>query len=167
MKAPRYLFVAGTGRGAAAHPVWPGTDYPFDGEVDADGSWVAWRLTGANHRELGRSARVFPDLPAAQLDATTFSERVAEAETQILTIPRTAMWGWRMNLDGVGIATSSRAYLRHRECTYNVAAFAVAVAVAGVSQREPARPLRVPWQEARDELADAPGDLDGDAVAPA
>jgi hypothetical protein len=167
VKAPRFLFVAGTGRGAGAHPLWPGTHYPFEGEVDAEGSWVAWRLTGANHRELGRSARVFPDLAAARLDATTFHDRIGEAESAILTLPRTAMWGWRMTLHGLVIATSSRAYLRHRESAYSVTSFAAAVAAASLSEREPPRAWQVLSHETRDQPAHAPGDLDGDAVAPA
>jgi hypothetical protein len=139
VKLPRFLFVVGMGRGPTAHPVWPDVHQPFVGEPDEEGSWVAWRLTGANHRELGRSARVFPDLPTARGDALRVHERIAEAEAHILTIPHTGTWGWRLTLDGVGVATSSRGYLRHRECTYNVAAFVSAASIASLSDTEPPR----------------------------
>jgi hypothetical protein len=139
VKTPRFLFVVGVGRGAEAHPVWPDVHQPFEGEVDPDGSWIAWRLTGANHRELGRSSRVFADLSAARLDALTLHDRIEEAEAQILTVPHTGTWGWRLRLDDLPVATSSRGYARHRECTYNVAAFAAAASIAALSDGEPPR----------------------------
>jgi hypothetical protein len=133
VKSPRFLFVVGVGRGPEAHPVWPDVHQPFDGELDADGSWVSWRLTGANHRELGRSSRVFPDLVRARADAVVLHARVAEATATILTVPHTGTWGWRLLLDDEPVATSSRGYSRHRECTYNVAAFVTAAAIAALS----------------------------------
>lgn len=139
MKSPRFLFVLGVGRGPEAHPVWPDVHQAFEGELDPDGSWVAWRLTGANHRELGRSSRVFADLAAARADATALHERIADAQAQILTVPHTTTWGWRLHLDDVAVATSSRGYTRHRECTYNVSAFVAAAAVAELSNGEPPR----------------------------
>ena len=120
VKSSRFLFVVGIGRGPTAHPVWPDVHQPFEGEVDDDGSWVAWRLTGANHRELGRSARVFPDLATARLDALALHDRIPDAEALIVTVPNTGTWGWRLTVDEVAVATSSRGYARHRECAYNV-----------------------------------------------
>lgn len=139
MKSSRFLFVAGVGRGPAAHPVWPDVYQQFQGDVDADGSWVAWRLSGANHRELGRSARVFSDLVEARLDALVMHDRIGDAQAQIVTIPNLSAWGWRLSLDGVVVATSSRSYARHRECTYNVEAFAAAAAVAELTDADPPR----------------------------
>lgn len=150
MKVPRYLFVLGVGEGAAAHPVWPDLHQHFVGEVDVDGSWFAWRLTGANHRELGRSCRVFPDLASARDDAARLRERVSEAEVSVLTVPRTGTWGWRLRLDGVAVATSSRGYARHRECTYNASTFVAAAAVADLSDADPP-PV---WQLAETRLPD-------------
>lgn len=143
MKSPRFLFVVGVGRGAEAHPVWPDVHQTFEGELDADGSWVAWRLTGANHRELGRSSRVFPDLKTARADALAVHERIDEAQAHILTVPHTGTWGWRLRIDEEAVATSSRGYARHRECTYNVAAFMAAAAVAELAEGEPPRAWHV------------------------
>jgi hypothetical protein len=139
VKSPRFLFVVGVGRGPEAHPVWPDVHQSFEGELDADGSWVAWRLTGANHRELGRSTRVFADLTTARMDAATLHSRIVEAEAYILTVPHTGTWGWRLRLDDLPVATSSRGYARHRECTYNVAAFMAAAQIAEVSDGAPPR----------------------------
>jgi hypothetical protein len=127
------------GQGAEAHPIWPDVHQPFTGDVDKDGSWVAWRLTGANHRELGRSARVFTDLTQARLDAVALNEHIAEVQAQILTVPHTGTWGWRLQLNGISVATSSRGYSRHRECTYNVSAFVSAASIAGLSEGQPPR----------------------------
>jgi hypothetical protein len=144
VKSPRFLFVVGVGRGAEAHPVWPDVHQTFEGDVDENGSWVAWRLTGANHRELGRSSRVFTDLDAARLDAGVLHERIAQAQAHILTVPHTGTWGWRLRLDDLPVATSSRGYSRHRECTYNVAAFVAAAAVADLADAA----LPQVWQRA-------------------
>jgi hypothetical protein len=143
VKSSRFLFVIGVGHGPTAHPVWPDVHQAFVGEPDEDGSWVAWRLTGANHRELGRSSRVFRDLEHARHDACTVHEGIAAAEAHIVTIPNTGTWGWRMSLDEVVFATSSRGYARHRECTYNVAAFAAAAAAAEITDAEPTHPWQI------------------------
>jgi hypothetical protein len=139
VKSPRFLFVVGVGRGPEAHPIWPDVHQAFEGELDAAGSWVAWRLTGANHRELGRSSRVFSDLTLARADAQTLHERIATTEAVILTLPHTGTWCWRLMLDDVAVATSSRGYLRHRECAYNVSAFAAAAGIAELSDGDPPR----------------------------
>jgi uncharacterized protein YegP (UPF0339 family) len=137
VKTPRFLFVLGVGQGVAAHPVWPDLHQPFAGEVDGDGSWFAWRLTGANHRELGRSSRVYPDLASARSAALLLHDRIGEAEVTVVTVPRTGTWGWRLRLDNEVVATSSRGYARHRECNYNVSAFVSAAAVAETSGADP------------------------------
>lgn len=140
MKAPRFLFVVGVGRGEEAHPAWPDVYHLFEGELSTDGSWVAWRLTGGNHRELGRSSRVFPDVEHARENAVTLHDRIGEAQAHILTVPHTTTWGWQLQVDDVTVATSSRGYARHRECAYNVSVFAAAAAIAEVADAEPPRP---------------------------
>jgi hypothetical protein len=130
VNSPRFLFVAGFGRGVEAHPAWPDVHQPFRGTVNGDQSWVAWRLTGANHREIGRSSRVFPDVELAHLDAEAIRVRIADAKPQILTVPRTTSWGWRLMVDDVAVVTSSRGFARHGECAYNVSTFIAAVSRA-------------------------------------
>jgi hypothetical protein len=143
VQPPRFLFVVGVGRGAQAHPIWPDVHQSFEGELDPDGSWVAWRLTGANHRELGRSSRVFPDLDEARDHATALHDRAVEAQAKILTVPHTGTWGWRLTLDDLAVATSSRGYSRHRECVYNVSAFVAAAAIAELTDAELPRSWRL------------------------
>jgi hypothetical protein len=130
VKTPRFLFVLGFGEGVAAHPVWPDHHQPFEGEVDQDGSWFAWRLTGANHRELGRSSRVYPDLGSARDAVRWLQSGIERAAVAIVTVPRTSIWGWRLRIDDQPVATSCRGYARQRECNYNAAAFLAAAAIA-------------------------------------
>jgi uncharacterized protein YegP (UPF0339 family) len=134
VKNPRFLIVLGVGQGVAAHPVWPDLHQSFEGQVDGDGCWFAWRLTGANHRELGRSSRVYPDLGSARDAIVALASRVEQTEVAILTLPRTGTWGWRLRLDDQPVATSSRGYARRRECMYNLEAFLSAAATGVVPE---------------------------------
>ena len=59
-----------------------------------------------------------------------------EAQAKILTVPHTGTWGWRLTLDDLAVATSSRGYSRHRECVYNVSAFVAAAAIAELTDAE-------------------------------
>jgi len=127
---PKVLFLAGAGRGGDARPPWPGLHNPFDGEVDATGRWVAWRLVGANHRELGRSTVVFPTLDRARAAVGMLAVRIADLDGQVRTGAPGGAWTWRVALDDLPVATSSRSYSRQREAAYNIAAFLAAVPLA-------------------------------------
>ena len=135
MKSPRFLFVPGVGEGVAAHPVWPDLHQPFEGETDGDGSWFAWRLTGANHRELGRSSRVYPDLASARDAIVRLQAGIHAVDVAIVNPPCTGTWGWRLRVAGESVATSSRSYSRYRECAYNATAFLSATALAEIPDR--------------------------------
>lgn len=129
---PRFLLVSGVSRGGFAQPAWPDVASPLRGTTAADGSWVSWRLTGANHRELGRSVAVFPTA-AETLEAVEQlrddHERLAESVT---ASARDGRWTWRVQLGNDPVAISGRPYSRHRECLYNLEAFLAAVPVAHV-----------------------------------
>jgi hypothetical protein len=126
--------VLGVGEGAQAHPVWPDVYHRFAGVLSPDGSWVAWRLTGGNHRELGRSARVFPNVEQARDDALMLHERISEAEAVVSAVPHTTAWGWQLHVDDTSVATSSRGFARHRECVDNVVRFSEAAEAAELAE---------------------------------
>lgn len=111
----------------------------FEGELGDDGSWVAWRLTGANHRELGRSPRVFPNLDRARHHAQLVHDRIDDAAAEIVSLPHPATWGWQLRLEGFPLVTSSRGYARYRDAAYSLAACAAAAAIADVVVGEPPR----------------------------
>jgi hypothetical protein len=91
---------------------------------------VAWRLVGANNRELGRSSRTYADL-AACLDALAFlREHINEADSLLANASDTGLWLWRLNIGEQWIAVSGRSYLRRRECQYNLAQFVAEAPIA-------------------------------------
>jgi hypothetical protein len=112
--------------------VWPDAFRPFVGELDSEGTWAAWRLTTDNHREVGRSPRVFRSLGQAEVHACLVRAGATLAELHFVTLPRTRLWVWQLGLDGIDIATSSRGFARYRECEYNAQAFIGAATAAQV-----------------------------------
>jgi hypothetical protein len=140
MSSPRFHFVVGRGLGPAGRPPWPDRHRDFGGELDGDEGWTAWRLAGSNHRELGRSARVFAGLDSAQAAARQLQQVILGATVHISALPD-GSWAWRLSVGSDDVAASARGYARHRECLYNLDAFTSAVAVADLSPHLP-RPRR-------------------------
>jgi hypothetical protein len=130
--AASFGVIAGYGTAAAAHPPWPGQGQVFAGRAAADGSWYAWRVCGANHRELGRSVKVHPRLESALSAIEQLRAHLDRAVLSYLIAPSGGQWTWRLTIDTESVATSSRAYFRQREAAYAAAAFTAAVGVAVV-----------------------------------
>jgi len=76
---------------------------------------TSWRLLGSNHRELGRSADVFDDTSACLLAIKQLRESISNVDCQVLAHSTAGFWFWRMQLNTVAIAISSRLYQRRRE----------------------------------------------------
>lgn len=93
-----------------------------DAGISASAS-VAWRLVGANNRELGRSTRAYADLSACLESVTFLREHLGEADTLLANASNTGLWLWRLNIGEQWMAVSGRSYLRRRECQYNLAQF--------------------------------------------
>ena len=115
-----------------ARPTWPGQGQSFTGNTAADGSWYAWRVSGANHRELGRGLEVYPDLDGVLSAIEALQSGIDRTVLSLIIAPAGGHWTWRMSLDGRLVAMSSRAYYRQRECAYAAAAFTTSVRVAPV-----------------------------------
>ncbi|MDX6257953.1 MAG: hypothetical protein QOJ11_4287 [Frankiales bacterium] len=114
---PRFLFVSGV-----------------RGESDLSrATGVSWRLLGGNNRELGRSAQVFGGLEACHLSALDVQQRVGFATPELRSEAATGRWTWQLRLDGEPVAVAGRAYLRLRECQYNLAQFIAFAPAAGVA----------------------------------
>jgi hypothetical protein len=127
-----FAVIEGVGRDDDAHPTWPGQGQPFTGETADDGSWYAWRVSGANHRELGRGTEVYADLLAVLNAIETFQGCIDRVALSFLIAPPGSHWTWRMSLDGRLVAMSSRAYYRQRECAYGATVFTASVRVAPI-----------------------------------
>jgi hypothetical protein len=126
---PRFLFVSGV-----------------RGEADLTrATGVSWRLLGGNNRELGRSAQVFSGLEACHLSALDVQQRVSMATPELRSEAATGRWTWQLRLDGEPVAIAGRAYLRLRECQYNLAQFIAFAPAAGVAHamvgRRPGQPV--------------------------
>jgi hypothetical protein len=126
--AVRLLFVV-SGRAG----VWsaPGL-LPDQRQINLDG-WCAWRLVGANNREVARSARTFPTFHECYQGARYVQHRVAHATTTVRHDDVLNLWAWRAEIDGVPVATSGRLYQRHRECQSNVAQFLLLMPLAATA----------------------------------
>lgn len=132
MSSPRFVLVAGVARGGLSRPAWPDVSTSLTGRLAGDGSWVSWRLTGANHRELGRAMSVFPDALEALTAVDEVRVGVLSLQESVVASPRDGRWSWRLLLADELVASSGRSYSRHRECTYNLEAFLAAVPIAQV-----------------------------------
>ncbi|MEV7281485.1 hypothetical protein [Streptomyces sp. NPDC093111] len=125
MVPARFLYVM---LGARQRPV---------GEVPRFG----WRLVGANHRELGRSAQVFGDPGECRAAVVRLRERVGDART-LLTVADAAGgggWAWRLEIEGRPVAVAGRTYQRQRDCQFNLGQFLQVVPVAELAEQAPAR----------------------------
>ena len=127
---PRFLLVTGKAADGATVPRWPGGPLPFAGDTSADGTWIAWRLAGANNRELGRSARVYAGFGACRDSIVRLRADEADAHALVAMDYLSGFWGWQLELGGVTIAVAGRAYRRERECRYNLRQFLTAVRAA-------------------------------------
>jgi hypothetical protein len=90
--------------------------------INLDG-WCAWRLVGANNREVARSARTFPTFHECYQTARQVQRRLDGAALTVRHDDVLNLWAWRAEIDGIAVATSGRMYQRHRECQSNAAQF--------------------------------------------
>lgn len=128
---PRFLFVLGHQLCGRLTPAWPGCGR-VEQAGDCDGTWVAWRLAGGNHRELARSAAVFPSLAAARDSVGRLRGGLqrAVASTEVVR----GLWAWQLLIDDAPVAVASRLYQRPRECGYNLSIALAAIPIASVAE---------------------------------
>ena len=130
MALPRFLFVSGNSKNGVVVPAWPDRYSSAVGDVAPDGSWVAWRLSGPNNRELGRSAVVFADYAHCLHGAQALVAVLGDLHPLITLNQVTGLWTWRLELEGLAVAVSGRGHQRRRECEYNLDRFLTTAAVA-------------------------------------
>jgi uncharacterized protein YegP (UPF0339 family) len=87
-----------------------------------DGSF-AWRLLGANNRELGRSVSVYDDRDACEKAIVVLVEQLALATASIAHDNASGTWTWRLDAESGSLARSARGYARQRECRYGLGVF--------------------------------------------
>lgn len=100
--------------------------------------WSAWRLLGANNRELARSYTTYPDAEscaAAIKYLQSASDRLVPAFLPGLRLGR---WYWQTAAADVPLAVSPRSFGLRRECEHNVEQFLLAVSIGVVTISAPA-----------------------------
>jgi hypothetical protein len=112
---------------------WPGDWCTDQAPATATHSWSAWRLLGANNRELARSFTTYPDpesCAAAIRYLQSASDRLVPAFLPGLRLGR---WYWQTAVNEVPLAASARSFGLRRDCEQNLAQFLVAVATGVVT----------------------------------
>ena len=117
---------------------------------------VGWRLLGSNNRELGRSARAYPDAEAALAAVAEIRALAASAGAHIVHDPASGLWSWQLaDPEGAVAATSGRGFRHERECRYNLEQFRDAAPNAPAQDHAVVHEL--PWQRESAETLAAGG----------
>src|SRR5260221_13607425 len=95
MAQPRFLFISSPA----------GNDRPGLAGLESVPEHVAWRLLGANNRELGRSPVWYPDLDSCREAVRTLKREIGGVTPAItaVTLPGGA-WSWRLAFSGQPVA---------------------------------------------------------------
>ena len=88
-----------------------------------------WRLISSNNWELGRCSAPRRDLDTCVHEVLSLRESIDRAVEDVVADPKGG-WRWRLALDGVPIAVSSRSFLRRVECESTLAQFRKVAATA-------------------------------------
>jgi hypothetical protein len=75
-----------------------------------------WRLLAANNRDVARSARLFGDVDECLVAVAELRRQFDRSVPVALRIGRSE-WSWRLRVDDVDVAVSSRSYQRRLQCT--------------------------------------------------
>lgn len=136
MAQPRFQLLLGQSRQAPPRVVrLPGAESQRG--VRRRDAQVTWRLLGANNRELGRSARSYPDQAAGWESIELLKARLGKAEPRLSIVTPRGSWGWQLLLDTEEIAVSARLFSRLRECRYSIDQFLQKVPDAGLTVSPP------------------------------
>jgi hypothetical protein len=101
------------------------------GSSDDVGQRVWWRVTAANNRVLGRSARAFPTLADCRAHATALHDALDDVVTSLASDAR-GQWTWSAMLHADIAARSTRPFLRRIDCVRTLALFLAAARAADV-----------------------------------
>ncbi len=95
---------------------------------------VAWRLLGANNRELGRSPVWYPDVDSCREAVRALKREIGGVTPAIMSVALPGgAWSWRLAVSGTPVAMAGRHYHRQRECAYNLNHFVAAVPDARIA----------------------------------
>jgi hypothetical protein len=108
---------------------------------------IVWILVSPNNRPLGLGMKYHEAYVDCRESVVVLKANHTRLNPVESTVELTGQWTWRVELDGVDVAKSSRSYLRARECQYNLQRFLEAVPnaaiVAGARSARRGRPAAV------------------------
>jgi hypothetical protein len=104
----RFTMYIAPSRGRPGRPLAP------DDRVEA-GAQIGWRMLAANNREVARSAATFTAVEDC-VEAVVRLQRDVHHSVTIASRIGRADWSWRLRLDGIDVAASSRTYQRRLQC---------------------------------------------------
>lgn len=127
MAQRRFMLVSGYATpGTLAR--WPGEWLDHDvAHRHSAGAWSAWRLLGANNRELGRSRHVYPDVRECAESVLLLQQQILHVAPNFLVGLHTGTWHWELYLGRTAMAVSARPFERLRDCETGYAHFVRAV----------------------------------------
>lgn len=106
-------------------------EFEHSGEVS--GESVTWTLVSPNNRRLGQASGHFSTYEECLAAVQTLRTHANRALSATVAVDKHGRWAWRVDLDGVTVAVSTRGYLRQQECDYNLRRFLEALPEAGVT----------------------------------
>ena len=95
---------------------------------------MTWMLVSPNNRPLGRGGTSYPSTDDCRAAVRRLRERHTGATSTVSVMEGNQQWAWRVQLDGATVATSTRTYLRQRECSYNLHRFLAALPAAALDE---------------------------------
>jgi hypothetical protein len=110
---------------------WPGnwleaSDEAVGTETAGPRAWTAWRLLGANNRELARSYTAYPDVDSCRRAVSLLQEAHSLLDLDVRPRLPTGRWYWVAGVDGVCLAVSARWFRWRRDCERNLEQFVIA-----------------------------------------
>jgi hypothetical protein len=106
---------------------WPGEWFDDDPAPAATHSWSAWRLLGANNRELARSHGTYPDVASCAAAIRHLQSTGDQLVAAFRPGFQTGRWYWQASVDGVSLAISARPFDWRRDCEHNFDQFVAAL----------------------------------------
>jgi hypothetical protein len=95
---------------------------------------VTWRLLSGNNRDLGRAAGSFPDVDACVAAVHRLRAALSTSTVSVTSPDGRSRWTWRVAVDAVEVAVSSRMYQRRVQAEAAYAVFLTLAADAPVTE---------------------------------
>jgi hypothetical protein len=113
----------------------------LDNSGQAGTESIMWILVSPNNRRLGRAQRASASYDVCLESVLRLRERYVDLTSSTTTVESQGHWTWRVELDRVVVAISTRTYLRQQESDYSLHRFLEAVPEADVAPT--ARAVRI------------------------